>query len=42
MRTSYLIDTDWIIDHFNKIDKVTQKLKELKSAGIVLSIVSLA
>ena len=42
MTTSYLIDTDWIIDHFNKIDKVTQKLKELKSAGIVLSIISLA
>ena len=36
MRISYLIDTDWIIDHFNKVDRVTQKLRELRSevAGV--------
>ncbi len=42
MKISYLIDTDWIIDHFNQQEKVTQKLKELRLAGIVLSIISLA
>jgi len=42
MKISYLIDTDWIIDHFNKRDKVTQKLRELRPAGIALSIISLA
>jgi len=42
MKTSYLVDTDWVIDHFNKVDRVTQKLKELKPDGIVLSIISLA
>ena len=33
MKISYLIDTDWIIDHFNQQEKVTQKLKELRLAG---------
>jgi tRNA(fMet)-specific endonuclease VapC len=42
MQISYLIDTDWIIDHFNKKDKITQKLKELRPEGIALSIISLA
>lgn len=42
MNVSYLIDTDWIIDHFNKIEKVTRKLEELAPQGLALSIVSLA
>lgn len=42
MTLSYLIDTDWVIDHFNKIEKVTLKLKELRPAGIALSVISLA
>jgi predicted nucleic acid-binding protein len=42
MKISYLIDTDWVINHLNKVDKVTQKLKELRPAGIALSVISLA
>jgi len=42
MNVSYLIDTDWVIDHFNKIEKVTRKLEELAPQGLALSIVSLA
>lgn len=42
MKASYLIDTDWVIDHFNNIKKVTRKLKELRPQGIALSIISLA
>ena len=36
MSVSYLIDTDWIIDHFNKIEKVTKKLEELIIKDIVI------
>ena len=39
---TYLIDTDWIIDHFNRIQKTTQKLKELQPDGIAMSVISLA
>jgi tRNA(fMet)-specific endonuclease VapC len=42
MKPSYLIDTDWIIDHFHKVEKVVRKLEELASEGLALSIVSLA
>ena len=42
MKISYLIDTDWVINHLNKVDKVTQKLKELRPAEIALSVISLA
>ena len=38
----YLIDTDWIIDHLNKVEKVKSKLEELAPQGLALSIVSLA
>lgn len=38
----YLIDTDWVIDHFNKVEKVTRKLRELAPHGLALSIISLA
>ena len=42
MRISYLIDTDWIIDHFNNVERVTQKLRELRPEGAGLSVISLA
>jgi len=39
---TYLIDTDWIIDHFNHVGRTTEKLKELRPAGITMSVVPLA
>ena len=42
MTLTYLIDTDWIIDHFNHVGRTTEKLKELRPAGITMSVVSLA
>ena len=39
---TYLIDTDWIIDHLNHIERVTRRLEELAPAGLALSIISLA
>jgi tRNA(fMet)-specific endonuclease VapC len=39
---TYLVDTDWIIDHFNLVPAVTQKLHELLPAGLVISIITLA
>jgi tRNA(fMet)-specific endonuclease VapC len=42
VRVGYLVDTDWIIDHFNRVEGTTQKLKELRPAGIAMSVISLA
>ncbi|MCK4475448.1 MAG: type II toxin-antitoxin system VapC family toxin [Methanophagales archaeon] len=42
MKTSYLIDTDWIIDHFNEVEKVTNELEKLAPEGLAVSIISLA
>jgi tRNA(fMet)-specific endonuclease VapC len=39
---TYLIDTDWVIDHLNHIERVTRRLEELAAAGLALSIISLA
>jgi len=39
---TYLIDTDWVIDHLNHIERVTRRLKELAPEGLALSIISLA
>ena len=39
---TYLIDTDWVIDHMNHIERVTRRLEELAPAGLALSIISLA
>ena len=39
---TYLIDTDWVIDHLNHIARVTRRLEELAPAGLALSIVTLA
>ena len=37
-----LIDTDWVIDHLNHIERVTRRLEELAPEGLALSIISLA
>jgi tRNA(fMet)-specific endonuclease VapC len=42
MTIRYLIDTDWVIDHLNEIERVVTRLKELRPQGLALSIVSLA
>lgn len=42
MTTRYLIDTDWVIDHLNQIERVVTRLKELRPQGLALSIISLA
>jgi tRNA(fMet)-specific endonuclease VapC len=42
MTIRYLIDTDWGIDHLNQIERVVTRLKELRSQGLALSIVSVA
>ena len=39
---TYLLDTDWVIDHLNHIERVTRRLEELAPAGLALSIISLA
>jgi len=39
---SFLIDTDWVIDHFNGVTHVTRRLKELQPQGLGLSVVSAA
>ena len=39
---TYLIDTDWVIDHLNHIERVTRRLEELAPAGLALSMISLA
>jgi len=39
---SYLIDTDWVIDHLNGLRPVTERLQELEPKGLVVSIVTLA
>jgi tRNA(fMet)-specific endonuclease VapC len=38
----YLIDTDWLIDHLNGVEKVKRKLEELAPEGLAISIISLA
>ena len=42
MTLRYLVDTDWVIDHLNQIDRVVSKLRELRPHGLALSIISLA
>jgi len=38
----YLIDTDWIIDHFKGDERVAKKLEELATEGVAVSTISLA
>jgi predicted nucleic acid-binding protein len=42
VRATYLVDTDWIIDHLNGVAAVTERLTELRAAGLTMSIISLA
>lgn len=42
MPVSFLVDTDWVIDHFNQVVGVTQRLQELQKEGLALSIISVA
>lgn len=42
MKLAYLVDTDWTIDHFNNVERTTEKLAELWPAGIGISVISLA
>jgi tRNA(fMet)-specific endonuclease VapC len=37
-----LIDTAWVIDHLNHIERVTTRLEQLAPEGLALSIISLA
>ena len=39
---AFLIDTDWVIDHFNAVSCVTRRLKELQPRGLALSVISQA
>lgn len=42
MSLAYLVDTDWVIDHFHGVESVTRKLEEFRPAGMAISVVSLA
>jgi predicted nucleic acid-binding protein len=42
MTLRYLIDTDWVIDHLNQVERVVNRLRELRPQGLALSIASLA
>jgi tRNA(fMet)-specific endonuclease VapC len=42
MSLRYLVDTDWVIDHLNQIERVVNRLRELRPHGLALSIASLA
>ena len=42
MSLAYLVDKDWVIDHFHGVEVVTRKLEELRPAGLAISVVSLA
>jgi len=37
MTPAYLLNTDWIIDHFNRIEPTIRKLGELRLAGYATS-----
>jgi len=39
---SFLLDTDWVIDHFNGVGAVTRRLQALQGQGLALSIISVA
>jgi len=39
---AYLLDTDWIIDHFHGVEAVTRRLEELRPAGLAMSVISVA
>lgn len=41
-RPSFLVDTDWIIDHLSGIESITRKLRDIEPAGLAVSVISLA
>ena len=42
MNFAYLIDSDWAIDHLNGIVPVVERIAEFESAGLGVSIISVA
>lgn len=42
MSVAYLVDTDWVIDHFNQVRAATDKLKELRPEGVGVSVITVA
>ncbi len=42
MKISYLIDTDWVIDHLKGSTKTTERINSHKSKGLAISIITLA
>ncbi len=42
MKSSYLVDTDWIIHYLNGHKDIVKKLLSLRKEGLLISIVSLA
>ena len=39
---SFLIDTDWVIDHLNSLSPATKRLRELEPQGIAINIITVA
>ena len=39
---SFLVDTDWVIDHLNSLSPATQRLRELEPQGIAINIITVA
>ena len=42
MPPQYLIDTDWVIDYLNDIERTKARLEPLFPAGIAISVISIA
>jgi len=42
MKTAYLIDSDWVIHPLNGHEAITQRLPDLQSESLELSVVALA
>ena len=42
MSPGALLDTDWVIDHFNGIATITRRIEELRPLGLALGVISLA
>ena len=42
MKAAYVVDTDWVIDYLINREETKRKLKELRRAGLAVSIVSVA
>jgi tRNA(fMet)-specific endonuclease VapC len=39
---SFLIDTDWVIDHLNSLSPATKRLRQLEPQGLAISIITVA